>query len=227
MGRGKFGPQIGPWTDIGTDDEWRGWWGPNPPFHPPVFVMTHHPRPSVEMEGGTVFHFVEGSPREVLERARQAAGDLDVRVGGGPTILREFLAEGLVDTMHLALVPIVRTRGPTLGWPRAAGGPLRRGGGRLSEQRHPPDLQPTDLRTLMAKLIFSATCSLDGYMAGPGGDMSWLTEHLQESNPHTQRLLAATGALLSVGAPTTATTRTSTPTGRARSVGRTTAPWWY
>jgi dihydrofolate reductase len=114
MGRGKFGPQTGPWTDLGTDDEWRGWWGPNPPFHTPVFVLTHHPRPSLELEGGTVFHFVAGSPREVLDRAREAAGGLDVRVGGGPTILRDFLAEDLVDTMHVAQVPIVLGRGVRL-----------------------------------------------------------------------------------------------------------------
>ena len=62
MGRGKFGAQTGPWTDVGTDDEWRGWWGPNPPFHTPVFVLTHHARPPIEMEGGTVFHFVDASP---------------------------------------------------------------------------------------------------------------------------------------------------------------------
>jgi dihydrofolate reductase len=114
MGRGKFGPQTGPWTDLGTDDEWRGWWGPNPPFHTPVFVLTHHPRPSLELEGGTVFHFVAGSPREVLDRDREAAGGLDVRVGGGPTILRDFLAEDLVDTMHVAQVPIVLGRGVRL-----------------------------------------------------------------------------------------------------------------
>jgi dihydrofolate reductase len=111
MGRGKFGPQTGPWTDLGTDDEWCGWWGPNPPFHTPVFVLTHHPRPSLEMEGGTVFHFVDASPQEVLDLAREAAGGLDVRVGGGPTVLRDFLAADLVDTMHLAQVPIVLGRG--------------------------------------------------------------------------------------------------------------------
>ena len=83
MGRGKFGPpQSGPWNSVGTDEEWRGWWGPNPPFHTPVFVLTHHPRPSIEMEGGTVFHFVDGTPQEVLDLAREAAGDLDVRLGG-------------------------------------------------------------------------------------------------------------------------------------------------
>ncbi len=114
MGRGKFAPQTGSWTGIGTEDEWRGWWGPNPPFHTPVFVMTHHPRRSLEMEGGTVFHFVEGSPQEVLDRAREASGDLDVRVGGGPTILRDFVAEDLIDTMHLVLVPIVLGRGVRL-----------------------------------------------------------------------------------------------------------------
>jgi dihydrofolate reductase len=115
MGRGKFGgPQAGPWTDVGGDDEWRGWWGPNPPFHTPVFVLTHHPRPSLEMEGGTVFHFVDGSPQEVLERAREAAGGLDVRIGGGPTMLRDYLAEGLVDLMHVVQVPIVLGRGVRL-----------------------------------------------------------------------------------------------------------------
>jgi dihydrofolate reductase len=111
MGRGKFGPQSGPWTDLGTDDEWRGWWGPNPPFHTPVFVMTHHPRPSLAMEGGTVFHFIDGSPREVLDRAREAAHGLDVRIGGGPTILRDFIAEDLIDTVHIVQVPIVLGRG--------------------------------------------------------------------------------------------------------------------
>jgi dihydrofolate reductase len=74
MGRGKFSPQAGPWTDVGTDDEWRGWWGTNPPFHTPVFVLTHHPRPMIEMEGGTVFHFVDASPQEALDLAREAAG---------------------------------------------------------------------------------------------------------------------------------------------------------
>src|SRR5690554_1655654 len=114
MGRGKFAPETGPWTGLGTDDAWRGWWGPNPPFHTPVFVLTHHPRPSLEMEGGTVFHFVDGEPREVLERAVAAADGLDVRIGGGPTVLRDFLAHGLVDSMHLVQVPIVLGRGVRL-----------------------------------------------------------------------------------------------------------------
>jgi dihydrofolate reductase len=114
MGRGKFGPQTGPWTDVGTEDEWRGWWGPNPPFHTPVFVLTHYPRPPIEMEGGTAFHFVDASPEEALEMARAAAGDLDVRIGGGPSSLRSFLAAGLVDFAHIVQVPIVLGRGVRL-----------------------------------------------------------------------------------------------------------------
>lgn len=114
MGRRKFGPQTGPWTDLGRPDEWRGWWGPNPPFHTPVFVMTHHPRPSIEMEGGTVFHFVDGTPDEVLVLAREAAGGLDVRLGGGPTVVRDFLAAGLVDVMHVVQVPVLLGRGVRL-----------------------------------------------------------------------------------------------------------------
>ncbi len=111
MGRRKFGPQQGPWSDLGSDDEWRGWWGPNPPFHTPVFVLTHYPRPSLEMEGGTTFHFIDASPVEALELAREAAGGLDVRIGGGPTMVRDFLAAGLVDYMHVVQVPILLGRG--------------------------------------------------------------------------------------------------------------------
>ena len=114
MGRGKFGLQTGPWTDVGTDDEWRGWWGPNPPFHTPVFVLTHHPRPPIEMEGGTVFHFVDASPQEALDVAREAAGDLDVRIGGGPTVVRDFLAADLIDVLHVVQVPILLDRGVRL-----------------------------------------------------------------------------------------------------------------
>lgn len=110
MGRNKFGPQRGPWTD----EEWKGWWGDNPPFHTPVFVLTHHPRPSLEMEGGTVFHFIDASPQEALRQAREAAGGLDVRIGGGPATVRQFLAEDLVDHLHVALVPIVLGRGERL-----------------------------------------------------------------------------------------------------------------
>jgi dihydrofolate reductase len=115
MGRGKFGPPDGgPWTDVGTDDEWRGWWGSNPPFHTPVFVLTHHLRPSIEMDGGTVFHFVDADPRHALDLAREAAGDLDVQIGGGPTVVRDFLAAGLIDILHLVQVPIVLGRGVRL-----------------------------------------------------------------------------------------------------------------
>lgn len=110
MGRNKFGPQRGPWED----EQWRGWWGDDPVFHTPVFVLTHHPRPSIEMAGGTTFHFLDASPAEALEVARAAAGDLDVRIGGGPTTVREFLAADLVDHLHVALVPIVLGRGERL-----------------------------------------------------------------------------------------------------------------
>jgi dihydrofolate reductase len=120
MGRGKFGPQTGPWSDLGTQDEWRGWWGPNPPFHTPVFVLTHHPRPAIEMEGGTVFHFIDAGPQEALDLARGAAGDLDVRIGGGVTVVREFLAADLIDVMHVVQVPILLGRGVRL-WDGAEG----------------------------------------------------------------------------------------------------------
>jgi dihydrofolate reductase len=120
MGRGKFSASTGPWTDVGTDAEWRGWWGPNPPFHTPVFVLTHHTRPSIEMDGGTTFHFVDAGPREALDLAREAAGGLDVRVGGGATIIRDFLAADLIDTMHVVQVPILLGRGVRL-WDGAEG----------------------------------------------------------------------------------------------------------
>ena len=110
MGRNKFGPQRGPWTD----EEWKGWWGEEPPFHTPVFVLTHHLRPSVEMKGGTTFHFIDASPAEALAAAQKAAGGLDVRIGGGPATVRQFLAAGLIDHMHIALVPILLGRGESL-----------------------------------------------------------------------------------------------------------------
>jgi dihydrofolate reductase len=110
MGRNKFGHQRGPWAD----EEWNGWWGDNPPFHTPVFVLTHHPRPTVEMQGGTSFQFINASPAESLEVARQAAGGLDVRIGGGPSTVRQFLAADLIDHMHIVIVPIVLGRGERL-----------------------------------------------------------------------------------------------------------------
>ncbi|MER5672155.1 dihydrofolate reductase family protein [Pseudonocardia alni] len=107
MGRRKFGPQTGPWTD----DGWQGWWDDEPPFHTPVFVMTHHPRPPIEFANGTSFHFVDGSAQEVLTVAQKAAGDLDVRLGGGPSTIRQFLDADLVDVMHVVILPIVLGRG--------------------------------------------------------------------------------------------------------------------
>ena len=109
MGAGKFGPPG--WHE---DPGWEGWWGPNPPFHTPVFVLTHFPRPSIEMEGGTVFHFIDASPAEALETARTAADGQDVRIGGGPTTVRDFLAAGLVDHLHVVVVPILLGRGVRL-----------------------------------------------------------------------------------------------------------------
>jgi dihydrofolate reductase len=109
MGAGKFGPPG--WHE---DPEWKGWWGPNPPFHTPTFVLTHQPRPSIEMEGGTTFHFIDASPAEALETAREAAGGQDVRIGGGVTMIREFLAAGLIDHLHVVVVPIVLGRGVRL-----------------------------------------------------------------------------------------------------------------
>ncbi|MGO4340175.1 dihydrofolate reductase family protein [Pedococcus sp. 2YAF34] len=109
MGANKFGP-----PGWGDDPDWKGWWGPNPPFHTPTFVLTHHPRPPMEMEGGTTFHFLDATPAEALEVAREAAGGLDVRIGGGATVVREFLLAGLVDHMHLVQVPIVLGRGVRL-----------------------------------------------------------------------------------------------------------------
>jgi dihydrofolate reductase len=110
MGRNMFGPQRGPWADR----EWKGWWGDDPPYHNPVFVLTHHPRPSIEMQGGTTFHFIDASPEVALKRAREAAGDLDVRIGGGPSTIRQFLAADLIDYLHITIVPIVLGRGERL-----------------------------------------------------------------------------------------------------------------
>jgi dihydrofolate reductase len=110
LGRNMFGPVRGPWPD----DAWKGWWGDNPPYHVPVFVLTHHARPSLEMEGGTVFHFVTGGIHEALPRAREAAGSRDVRVGGGVATVRQYLEAGLIDEMHLAITPTLLGRGEAL-----------------------------------------------------------------------------------------------------------------
>jgi dihydrofolate reductase len=109
MGAGKFG--YPGWHE---DPEWKGWWGPNPPFHTPVFVLTHHTRPPIEMEGGTTFHFLDASPAAALETAREAAGGQDLRIGGGATVIRDLLAEGLVDHLHTVVVPILLGRGVRL-----------------------------------------------------------------------------------------------------------------
>src|SRR4051812_20389135 len=109
MGAGKFGPPG--WHE---DPEWKGWWGDDPPFHTPVFVLTHHARASIKMEGGTTFHFVDASAAEALATARAAANGQDVRIGGRATTIREFLAAGLIDHMHVVVVPIVLGRGARL-----------------------------------------------------------------------------------------------------------------
>jgi dihydrofolate reductase len=109
MGAGKYG--YPGWHE---DPEWKGWWGPEPPFHTPVFVLTHHTRPPIEMEGGTTFHFVDATPAEALEMAGKAANGQDVRIGGGPSTIREFLKARLVDHLHIVVVPIILARGVRL-----------------------------------------------------------------------------------------------------------------
>lgn len=102
MGRNMFGPVRGPWPN----DEWKGWWGDNPPYHVPVFVLTNHPRESVTMDGGTTFHFVTGGIEVALERAKQAANGKDIRIGGGTSTIRQYLQAGHIDEMHLAIAPV-------------------------------------------------------------------------------------------------------------------------
>lgn len=102
MGRNMFSPGRGEW-----DLEWKGWWGPNPPYHAPVFVLTHYEREPIEMEGGTTFHFVTGGPEEALSLARAAAGDRDVAIAGGATTINEFLATGAIDELRLHVAPVV------------------------------------------------------------------------------------------------------------------------
>jgi dihydrofolate reductase len=110
MGRNKFGPQRGPWAN----EDWKGWWGDEPVFHTPVFVLTHNARPTIEMKGGTTFHFIDATPAEALRMAKEAAGELDVRIGGGPSTVRQFLAADLIDDMHIVVSPIVLGRGVRL-----------------------------------------------------------------------------------------------------------------
>jgi dihydrofolate reductase len=109
-GRNMFGPIRGPWND----EKWVGWWGDDPPYHHPVFVLTHHPRPSIAMQGGTIFHFVNDGIEAALERAFDAANGSDVRLGGGPATVQQYLRAGLIDEMHLAIVPILLGSGERL-----------------------------------------------------------------------------------------------------------------
>lgn len=110
MGRRKFGPQVGAWPD----DGWRGWWGEEPPFRTPVLVLSHYPRAPIEFANGTSFQFVDASPEEALRLALKAAGGLDVRIGGGPSTVRQFLQADLIDFMHLVTVPITLGTGVSL-----------------------------------------------------------------------------------------------------------------
>ena len=110
LGRNMFGPVRGPWVD----DSWRGWWGDEPPYRVPVFVLTHHARSPLEMSGGTTFHFVTDGFDAALRRARDAAGVLDVRIGGGTSTVRQALLAGVVDSMHLAVSPVLLGGGESL-----------------------------------------------------------------------------------------------------------------
>jgi dihydrofolate reductase len=110
LGRNMFGPIRGPWPDT----SWRGWWGDNPPYHVPVFVLTHHPRPAVQMGGNTTFHFVTEGIYEALDQARKAANGMDVRIGGGPHTIRQYLRAGLIDEMHVAIAPVLLGEGERL-----------------------------------------------------------------------------------------------------------------
>jgi dihydrofolate reductase len=110
LGRNMFAPSRGAWPD----DGWKGWWGQNPPYHVPVFVLSHHPHAPIEMAGGTTFHFVTGGIHEALKRAKEAAGDKDVRIGGGVATIRQYLEARLIDEMHLAISPVLLGSGEHL-----------------------------------------------------------------------------------------------------------------
>lgn len=121
LGRNMFGPIRGEWPD----DNWKGWWGNNPPYHTPTYILTHYPRPSIEMEGGTTFHFITGGIEEALVQAKAAAGGRDVKIGGGVSTVRQYLNAGLIDEIHFAISPVVLGKGeamfegidlPTLGF---------------------------------------------------------------------------------------------------------------
>jgi len=110
LGRNMFGPVRGPWDG----NSWKGWWGDDPPYHMPVFVLTHHPRPPLEMKGGTTFYFVSDGLQSALDKAREAANGKDVRIGGGVSIIRQYLIAGQIDEMHLAVSPVLLGEGENL-----------------------------------------------------------------------------------------------------------------
>ena len=110
LGRNMFGPVRGDWPD----DVWKGWWGDNPPYHAPTYILTHHPRPPIEMEGGTTFYFVTDGIESALSQARAAAGDLDVKIGGGVSTVRQYLLAGHIDELHLVISPVLLGQGEAL-----------------------------------------------------------------------------------------------------------------
>lgn len=110
LGRNMFGPVRGDWPD----DDWKGWWGDNPPYHAPTFILTHYPRAPVVMEGGTTFHFVTGGIEEALDQARASAGGKDIKIGGGVSTVRQYLQAGLVDEVHFAISPVLLGRGEAM-----------------------------------------------------------------------------------------------------------------
>jgi dihydrofolate reductase len=110
LGRNMFGPVRGPWPN----EDWKGWWGDEPPYHVPTFILTHHARDPIEMKGGTTFHFVTDGIHSALEQARAAAGGKDIRIGGGPSTVRQYLEARLIDELHLALRPVILGRGEPL-----------------------------------------------------------------------------------------------------------------
>jgi len=110
LGRNMFGPIRGAWPD----DQWKGWWGDEPPYHAPVFVLTHFSRPPIQMDGGTTFHFVTDGIHAALQRAKEAASGLEVRLGGGPATIRQYLQAGLIDQLHLAISPVILGSGENL-----------------------------------------------------------------------------------------------------------------
>ncbi len=110
LGRNMFGPIRGPWPDM----SWNGWWGDSPPYHVPIFILTHHARPPIAMGGNTTFHFITGGIHEALDRAREAAAGEDVRIGGGPNTIQQYLRKGLIDELHIAIAPVLLGSGERL-----------------------------------------------------------------------------------------------------------------